>query len=151
MIGMFQPLIMAYNNNLKVLGKGSLLLTFNLIEKGIYVLLILIVLKKGAIYLASIQLFLSAIMFIVLMITLSIVMNYKIREQISDIGKSLLSAVIMGLLVYLTAINIDNSIVRLVTASLAGFFSYSVFTIILNWNLANALREKYIKKNTGKI
>lgn len=135
-IFLLQPLQTSSLQAMKALGKSELYLKLEVIKKifGVIVLIISIFAFNSVLSIAIGALVAEIFSTLVNLPFNRSILNYKYREQISDICPSLLLAIAMGGVVYVFANIFESVILTLLVQMVIGFAFYIVASWILKFN-----------------
>lgn len=151
--GLLFPIHAINLNVLQVKGRSDLFLKLEIIKKIVSLIIIGIILisKLGIIYLLLGAVLNSFIAYFINTYYTKDLINYPIKEQLSDIVPSFIVSSIMGLMLYLIGITLPlNYIVILIIQVMLGIIIYILLNkIIKNEELANI--EKLLKSLLTKL
>lgn len=121
---MFNPLQTSSTQVIKALGKSRLYLILEIIKKGIFLVSLLIAMHFGVYAIALTTVFVSLISCLMNGIVISKLIQYPLISQILDIFPQLLISIVMGFLVNLLSIFINNYLILLVLQVITGIIVY---------------------------
>lgn len=124
----------------KALGLGNVLLWTQCISKGLGIVFILITIPFG-VYWIGVGMVISTYMTLVLYLVVNArYIRYSIKEQIKDLGPTLIIAIIMAVVVYMISFLVDDCILLLIIQLLFGILIY----IGLSWYYKIEALEDYL-------
>ena len=117
-------------NSLNAIGRSDLNLKINLVIKFIAITCLLVLSRFGIISIMLGMLFYSIINAMLLSYFADKLLEYSLKEQLSDIIPTILVTFLMGLSVYLVGVLVINIYLKLILQILFGVISYLIFSIL---------------------
>ena len=145
----FMPLQTANTQAINALGRSDITLKLEIIKKTLGILLIIISMNFGVTAIAGSAIIASVCFGIINAFPNKKLLNYSYLEQIRDIGKNLILALIMGIVVYIVGLLPINVIMLLIIQIATGGIFYILLSILTKNEeyayILNILRT-YMKK-----
>ena len=127
---MFRPLQFINNSIIKASGQGGLLLKLNIIKKTIGIALLIFSMNYGVIGIAISLVIINIISTFINIMPNRKLLNYGYIAQFTDIFKSAISAIIMGIVVYFVSFLPLTTFGLLIVQIFIGMFFYIMLSII---------------------
>lgn len=143
----FFYVISTFNLNLfNATGKTSLALKCESLKKGVAIaIIVLAVMSKSFTYLVFAQVAIAIIDFIITTYYTKQLVNLSIIEQLSAVFPVLIACCIMGAIVFLSTIIIENILLKLIVGALIGVGAYCIIIIIANINNSRRILSKLVR------
>lgn len=136
--------------SIKAIGRSDILLKLEFIKKPIYFVMVLICVQYSPVVLAFGHVIYSFICYFINTYPCKTLLNYSYREQFSDVIKNLLSAVIMGYLVWLFGRIKLNETLLLILQIMLGIILYILLSIFFHNENYKYLKETILRKYYDK-
>lgn len=146
-IGMMYPIHAINLNILKVKGRSDLFLRLEIYKKILIIITIVITFSFGVKIMIIGQLVCSLVSLYLNTYYTKKLINYSFFSQLKDLFPVLLSALVMGIIVFSSIYYIQSNIIKLITALFLGPTFYYLIGLIFKFEEIQELHKLLLKKN----